>query len=73
MTRAGDVEMFNHSLGPIIDEEAWRKREPQAWGTIYQDTGVQFLKLYFPNIHFPGAARRWCKDVSVEMILVLIL
>ena len=67
MTRIGELEMFSESLGtthlPLTMKRGRWKHEPQAWGARYQDTGMQFLKLYFPNISFSGAARRWSKDV----------
>ena len=69
MTRIGELEMFSESLGtthlPLTTKRGRWKHEPQAWGARYQDTGMQFLKLYFPNISFSGAARRWSKGVVV--------
>ena len=53
------INLFLHVLPTyhwqrsMVEAKHW----PQAWGTRNQDTGVQFSKLYFPNIHFPGAAR----------------
>ena len=69
--RAGNVQWEPGYYPPTIDNEAWTMeawtpslRTPQ-WGARYQDTGMQFLKLYFPNISFSGAARRWSKGVVV--------